>query len=669
MEKKKLLVEDMLKIKVAGEVALSPEGDLAVYVMTSIDKKNNKYCHVLYGAEVGKEPFPLTNGPSDTKPKFSPDGKELAFLSNRSGSSQIWILPVSLGEAKQYTQIKGGVSDFIWLPEGNGFVYLASLNEQGLQKEKDPDPETNLYDKHTKEVRVIENLYYKMDGMGYLSQNRPQLVYQEREQKPVQLTQGPQFVYRLCDVDETGRKILFTSRQDDDWDRNAWSSYLYEYDMEKARVKSMITKDLDVQQAAYSPKGDRIALLATLSDLTGGNTKLYTMPIEGGEPELALPNLDKTLGNLALSDLPLRSSTPIVWGWGAKSVYLPLSEGGKVSLVKIFVDTEKIETIVEGNRVVYSYSLSANCKKIAFAASYMTNPSDLFYLDTENDNPRTRERQLTELNPWLEEYFLSTPEILKARASRKSPEVDLWVMRPKGFKAHESYPAILQIHGGPMLMYGYSFFFEFQLMANMGMGVIFSNPRGSQGYGEEFCTAIAKEWGKLDYNDLLAVRKRALRRHKWIDDNRISVAGGSYGGFMTAWIIGHTDIFKAAICSRPVIHWTSMSGTSDGNWSWYRRFDFILPWEDEKAYRQQSPFTYVDKVKTPVLIEIQEGDLRCPIEQGQMYFSALKYLNKAPVKLVSYPNEFHGMSRNGKPWNKVHRLDQIVDWLVTYGID
>ena len=138
---------------------------------------------------------------------------------------------------------------------------------------------------------------------------------------------------------------------------------------------------------------------------------------------------------------------------------------------------------------------------------------------------------------------------------------------------------------------------------------------------------------------------------------------------MTAWIIGHTDIFKAAICSRPVIHWTSMSGTSDGNWSWYRRFDFVLPWEDEKAYRQQEPFTYVDKVKTPVLIEFQEGYLRCPIEQGQMYFSALKYLNKAPVKLVSYPNEFHGMSRNGKPWNKVHRLDQIVDWLVTYGID
>ena len=669
MQKRLLLREDLLSIQLTGDPQISPEGDWIAYLLMTTNTKENRVESSLFGVKTsGGEPFRLTSGPFDTKPRFSPDGAELAFLSRRSGSMQIWILPVQCGEATQFTNIKGGISDFRWLPAGNGFVYTANLDEKGIEKEDFKEEQTDYYAKYTEDVKVIDNLYYKMDGVGYLTARRPQLVYQQKNEKPVQLTKGPQFVYQLCDIDATGRHILFTSRQDDDWGRNAWSSYLYEYNMEEARVRYLVCKDLEVDQAAYSPKGDRIAFTASKSDTIGGNIMLYLIPMRGGEPEQCVSFFDRTFTNISLCDIALNGSMPLIWGWGAKSVYLPVSDKGNVSLYKIFVDTQKIEPVVAGERTIFSYSLSANCRKIAFAATEFTNPADVYFFDVEQENIRHKEKCLTDVNhDWLEEIQLSTPEKMKARATRKSPEVDLWVMKPTDFTADHPYPAVLEIHGGPMCMYANAFFFEFQLTAANGFGIIFSNPRGSQGYGEEFSTVIAKEWGKRDYEDILSVRKRALRRHKWIDEKRISVAGGSYGGFMTAWIVGHTEKFKSAICSRPVIHWGAMSGTSDGNWAWLRRFDMVAPWEDDKAYKQQSPYSYVDNVITPILIEVQEGDLRCPFEQGQMYFAALKYLNKTPVRFVAYPNEFHGMSRNGKPWHKVHRLAQILNWLNTYG--
>jgi len=669
MQKRLPTKEDLLTILLAGEPQISPEGDWIAYVISSVNAKENRNESSLFGIKAtGGDPFRLTGGPHDYKPRFSPNGKELAFLSKRSGSPQIWILPLQRGEAIQYSAIKGGISDYRWLPDGLGFVYTANLDQKGLEDEKKPDDESDLFIKHTKDVKEIEALYYKMDGMGYLGSRRPQLVYHPKEGSPVQLTFGPQFVYQLCDVDSNGRRILFTSRQDDDWGRNAWASYLYEYNMEEARVRYLVCKDLDVQQATYSPKGDRLAMIASESDVIGGNSRLYILSAQGGEPELSVSYFDRTFSNIALCDIPIMGNTPLIWGWGSKSVYVPVSDSGKVSIYKIFVDTQKIESVVEGDRTIFSYSFSNNCRKIAFAATQFDNPSDIYVFDTDLEGQKTREKKLTDVNKdWLSQIKLSEPEHMKARANRKSPEIDMWVMKPTEFDATKDYPAILEIHGGPMMMYGHAFFFEFQLTAAEGFGVAFSNPRGSQGYGEEFCTVIAKEWGKKDYDDLMAVRKRTLRRHKWIDEKLFSVGGGSYGGFMSAWIIGHTEKFKAAICSRPVIHWAAMAGTSDGNWAWLRRFDMVAPWDDDKAYKQQSPYTYVSNVVTPVLIEVQEGDLRCPFEQGQMYYAALKYLNKAPVKFVTYPNEFHGMSRNGKPWNKVHRLNQIINWLNQYG--
>jgi dipeptidyl aminopeptidase/acylaminoacyl peptidase len=392
------------------------------------------------------------------------------------------------------------------------------------------------------------------------------------------------------------------------------------------------------------------------------NVKLYVIPAAGGEPKDMAPDYDRTFGSVPLSDMPASGTLPLVWALDQQAIVLPSSINGTVHLVQVNLTTGKVKQITEGDRVIYSYSLGAKQDKAVLAVTTPLNPSELYLLDLTTRH----EQRLTEVNKeLLEQLELSEPQRYSFRAEG-GPEVDGWVMKPIGFAEGKTYPAVLEIHGGPMMMYSCSFFFEFQLTAAKGYAVIYTNPRGSQGYGEEFCKAIQYEWGNKDWADVLAGLDAALAENPWIDGSRVGVAGGSYGGYMTAWAVGHTDRFKAANCGRPVVYWAGEVGTTDGGWLWMRRAKGVKPWVDDSWYKQQSPWSYVENMKTPLLIEVQEGDLRCPIEQGQMLYTAVKFLNKAPVKFVRYPNEFHGMSRSGKPWHRVHRLNMIVDWYNQY---
>jgi dipeptidyl aminopeptidase/acylaminoacyl peptidase len=233
-------------------------------------------------------------------------------------------------------------------------------------------------------------------------------------------------------------------------------------------------------------------------------------------------------------------------------------------------------------------------------------------------------------------------------------------MKPAGFEAGKQYPAILYVHGGPMAMYGWTFFFEFQCLAAAGYAVIYTNPRGSQGYGQEFCSCIREDWGNLDYLDVMAGLDAALAAAPWIDRERLGIAGGSYGGFMTNWAVGHTDRFKAAVTQRSVVNEASSVGTSDFGYVDMASYP-TRPWEDMTFYRGVSPLTFVEQIHTPLLIEHQEEDYRCPMEQAEQLYTALKVLRRT-VEFVRYPDSSHGMSRTGKPWLRVYRLRTIRDW-------
>ncbi|PZN07416.1 MAG: peptidase S9 family protein, partial [Bacillota bacterium] len=242
--------------------------------------------------------------------------------------------------------------------------------------------------------------------------------------------------------------------------------------------------------------------------------------------------------------------------------------------------------------------------------------------------------------------------------------LDGWLLRPVGFEPGKKYPAILHIHGGPMFMYGYAFCHELQLLAARGYAVFFTNPRGSQGYGQEFCTAIRGDWGNRDYRDLMACVDAVLERFDFIDPERLGVAGSSYGGYMTNWIVTHTDRFRAAVTMDCIANGYSFFGTSDLGYDDLFGLG-VPPWEDPLRYLEMSPLHHIARCKTPLLIMHSEMDLRCPIEQAEQLYTALK-VRGVPTEFVRFPGESHGLSLGGKPWHRVYRLDRIVEWFDRY---
>ncbi len=663
--KRSVQERDLLKFKLPGEPKLSPAGDRIVFSTTWVNEKDNKYESTIYQVVPGQEPVRLTGSNSDSRPEFSPDGKTLAFLSKRSGSSQIWLLPLSGGEARQLTRVKGGVTQFKWFPDGKSLAFIANITPEGIEPEDKKDDDSDPFVKYNRDVKVITELFYKLDGVGYFSERRPQLcvVSVDEGAEPRQLTYHPYRVGGIADISPDGREIMFTSLRGENYDREAWQQHLWAIPADGGEPEQLVGGEFSVGAGAYSPDGQQVAFTATFVKQMGyDNAKLYVQPRQGGEAREVAPNFDRTFSPIALTDLGAVGSLPLMWANDGASVYAPVSVDGAVRLANVNIASGQVEYLTAHEQVLVGYSFNQDQTKAALAVSNFLNPSDIYLLDVAS----RREERLTSVNEeLLAELELSTPVRYTFRAEG-GPEVEGWVMQPIGFDPAKKYPAVLEVHGGPMMMYGYTFFFEFQLMAAQGYGVIFTNPRGSQGYGEAFCKAIQYEWGGHDYTDVLAGLEAALANNPWIDPERVAIAGGSYGGYMTAWAIGHTNRFKAAICSRPVIHWAAQVGTTDGGWRWMRRAKDVPPWVDDSWYKQQSPWSYMENMQTPVLIEVQENDLRCPIEQGQMLYSGLKFLNKAPVKFVRYPNEFHGMSRNGQPWHRVHRLHMIVDWLRTY---
>lgn len=662
-EQRPIKAEDLQRFQLAGEPQISPCGGSIVYSVTWINKEKNQYDSTLWMVRDGGKPVRFTGGNNDSRPQFSPDGKTVAFLSRRSGQSQVWVMPVDGGEARQVTKIQGGVGQFKWMPDGHGFALLANLTTEGLQPEVKDQEEKDLYKKYNKDVKVIDELFYKLDGVGYFLDRRPELCVQGLCDcaQPKQLTDWPYRAGGIADISPDGKHILFLSMRGEGYDREAWKQQLYRISVDGGEVELVAGGELGIGDASYSPNGEQIAYTGTYpEDMGYDNVKLYVMPSAGGESRVLAPEFDRPFGHLGLSDLAPGANLPLVWANDGQSIFAAASIDGTVQMVQVTC-CGQVKQLTRGDQVVTTFSLNKAQDKVALAISTHTNPSDIFAADLAGEPVR-----LSDVNhDLLAELELAEPERYTYQAEG-GPQVDGWVMKPIGFEAGKQYPAILEVHGGPMMMYSCSFFFEFQLMAAQGYGVIFTNPRGSQGYGEDFCKAIQYEWGNLDYVDVLAGLDVALANNPWIDGDRVAIGGGSYGGYMTAWAVGHTNRFKAAICSRPVVYWAGEVGTTDGGWLWMRRAKGVRPWNDDSWYKQQSPWTYVENMQTPMLLEVQEGDLRCPIEQGQMLFTAVKFLNKAPIRFVRYPNEFHGMSRNGQPWHRLHRLDQIVEWLQKY---
>jgi dipeptidyl aminopeptidase/acylaminoacyl peptidase len=288
-----------------------------------------------------------------------------------------------------------------------------------------------------------------------------------------------------------------------------------------------------------------------------------------------------------------------------------------------------------------------------------THPYEVFVSDGDD------QRQLScENASWLDEVELQPAEAFEA-VSSDGKAVHGWLIKPSGFSDRKKFPLILEVHGGPEAMYSWSFFHEFQFLASRGYGVLYTNPRGSKGYGEAFTARIFADWGNQDFDDCIAAVSKAADL-RWVDSNRLGVTGGSYGGFMTSWIVGHTNQFAAAVATRGCYNFESFYGTSDiGPWFG----DYILGgpvYERRDLYRERSPLTYAPNMRTPILLIHNEGDLRCPMEQAEQLFVQLRRIGKVDTDLIRFPEESHNLSRSGRPDRRVERLERIVGWFDRY---
>ncbi len=649
---RELQAEDLLKLHSVGDVRTSPIEDRVVFVEEWIDPEHNAYCRRIRTIVEHSAPVDLTQGTSDTHPRFRPDGAELAFLRKVDDVAQVWILPLGGGEARQVTRYPGGVDSFAWSPDGSALAVTARVTKDGALAKVD----TALLsprERHTSNVKVITELLHKYDGDGYFDPYRPCLftISLGDNNRSDQLTEHP---YRVSEAQFTpdGMGIVFRSRRGEDYDR-ASDEGLYLVDLTSATITELVLPG--VQAFLLAPDGSLVYSWEDPSAIGYDQPRLYRRAPDETEAQPVVATFAYPIGNEAINDVLSPAGDTLVWDQPGESFFALVSEQGSVEIAHISLASDTLVKVTTGHHVISSFARSIASNDLYAVITTSNQPSEVYRLGDGN------QEQLTSVNAELMSTItFVTPDYFQA-PSPEGHAVDTWVyLPPKTYT--ERVPGIVEIHGGPMAMYAHAFFFEFQLLAAQGFAVIASNPRGSRGYGSTFCAAIFDRWGDRDWADIETAVDAACERHPSIDRESLGIGGGSYGGYMTAWIIGHSDRYRAAVVGRPVTDWVSMVGSSDVGWDEARRAGGKHPWEDDSWYREQSPLTYVHNVHTPVLIEAQEGDLRCPIEQAMEYYTALRFLNQVPVRFVRYPDEFHGMSRNGKPWNRIHRLDEIVAW-------
>jgi dipeptidyl aminopeptidase/acylaminoacyl peptidase len=668
--------EDLYAIKLVEDPQITPDGQRVAYVVVEIDRKTYEYHRSIWVAATnGGEPRRYTAGDNDTTPRWSPDGRSLAFTrapagefkpkseeerNGGEGKPQLWVLPGDGGEARQLTWARWGVSDPVWSPDGAFIVYVEEVGEpddpeaEDARLHEDDGPDA----KHVPAVRRIDRLWNRLDGKGWIYERRSHLFRIRSEGgQPEQLTDGD-WDEGSPAVSPDGTRIAFTS--DRTAERWSWpANDIWVLDLPSKRLTRLTDETVYAAFPAWSPDGRQVAFTAARRRKEDGYTELVVAEVDApGQTRKLTKDFLPTFSDWALDDQRVGHGAPIYWSTNGREIYAQASGRGSTLVYAIPAKGGTPRLVVGGQRRIYSLSMDRERQRIAFASSESSTPGDLYVDDSGGGG----EARLTELNAYLFRDIDLAPYQEFTFKGADGWDIQGWIVRPN--VGGERPPAILEIHGGPMAMYSWSFFFEFQLLASHGYAVVFTNPRGSTGYGRAFSAAVNNDWGGKDFQDVMAGIDAAVA-NGWVDPDRLGVAGGSYGGYMTNWTVGHTDRFKAAVTMRCVSNLASIFGTGDIDWILTIDSMDAVPWKDLDRLMAHSPITYVEKITTPLLILHGERDLRCPVSEGEQLFTALKLLGRE-VRMVRFEGQSHDLSRNGHPRSRVIRLRHIVSWFISH---
>lgn len=640
---------DLTRIRVASDPRISPDGRRVAFVVTTLSEERDEYLSQVWVVDAaGGAPSPLTQGPlRDTAPRWSPDGTRLAFLSEQPGrkKAQLWVMPADGGEPVRLTDLPDGAASPAWSPDGTRLAFVSRVGGQ-------PEPEDPAERERSRPARVITVLKYRMNGEGFTYDRRPHLftVAAGGGQAPVQVTDGD-FADEHPAWSPDGRLLAFGSARHDDRDHDQ-AADVWVLPADGGEPRRLTDTAGPAGWPVFAPDGRAVAYVGHRHGGDAARTlRVWRVAVQGGAPVCLTAGLDRTC-------LPFFTRLPPVFTPDGRFVLFAVEDRGGVHLYRVAAAGGRApERLVGGERQLTGYSVSGDGAWIAFAATDPVSPAEVFLCRADG----TGERRLTDLNrEWKAAVTLARPE--RFGFERAGFAVDGWVMRPPGLPPGGRCPALLNIHGGPASQYGHGFFDEFQVYAGAGYGVVYTNPRGSQGYGEAFARAVIGDWGGGDHADVMAGLDEALRRFDWLDPARLGVMGGSYGGFLTSWIVAHTDRFAAACSERALNACLSFFGTSDIGHHFAPAYSGgPPPWQDPAWYLERSPLTYAKDIRTPLLIVHAEDDLRCPPEQAEQLFVALRSQRKEAV-LVRFPGEHHDLSRTGRPRHRLERFRILLDW-------
>jgi dipeptidyl aminopeptidase/acylaminoacyl peptidase len=647
---------DVFDLQWASDPQISPDGRSIAYVRMSFDIKSDRSRGVVWlvGTD-GRHARPLSSAATSTKPRWSPDGTRLAYLgAGADGSTQLFVYWTDSGVTAAISNFTESPSSLAWSPDGRwlGFTMPVAAERKPLKVDLPEAPKTAHW---ADPPKLIDRMVFRSDGEGYLPNVFSQLFIIGADGGAArQLTQGDFDHSGTPAFDVDGKSVLIAANRRADADYEPIDSEIYRVDLSDGSIHALTDRRGPDHHPVVSPDGKHIAYLGFDDKRLGYQaTQLYVMDSDGTHSHSLTPKLDRD----AAAPCWTGDSRQLIFQYGdhGSTKIAAVDFGGKMRVLADDLGGNDITrpysggsfSVAAGGR--FAYTKASSLAPAALATG--TSPRDVATLTALSD---TLLRQRT----------LGTIEELSFESSVDRRRIQGWIVKPPGFDPARKYPLLLEIHGGPFASYGPSFAAEIELYAAAGYVVLYLNPRGSTGYGEEFADLIHHDYPDNDYGDLMSGVDAVIGRG-YVDVQRLFVTGGSGGGVLTAWIVGHTDRFRAAVVVKPVINWASFVLTADMTNYFYRYWFAGFPWDDVQSYWKRSPLAYVGDVRTPTMLMTGEADYRTPSSEAEQFYQALK-LRKIDTALVRVPNASHDIS--ARPSLLIDKVAYVLAWLKTHDV-
>ena len=647
-EYRRFEAEDVFTLEWAADPQVSPDGSRIAYLRTAYDKRLDRPVGALWLIDAdGGNHRPLITDHGVSSPRWSPDGERIAYRASGENGPELRVRFLDDGADFAVAQFIESPGPFAWSPDGKQLAF--SMFVPGKPPSFATAPSAPEGADWAEPVRVFDDMTYRFDGQGWLREGAYHLFVVSAEGgEPRQLTDGDHDFGDPTWLDAD--TLLGVANENPDADLDPIESEIFAIELDSGERRALTSRDGPDFAPSISPDGRRIAYLGYDDQVQAyQQSRLYIMQADGsGARELA-----------ADFDHPLSSAE---FAPDGRSIYATAEVFGHTALVQIGLDgnvrtlTEDVGGTSLGRPYASgAYSVGGNRSGVlAFTRQSPDRPADLAVIQGRSDA-----RTLTDLNSdALDHIDLATLEEIQVESSHDGRNIEAWVAKPPGFEADGSYPMIIEIHGGPFAMYGPSFAAEIQRFAAEGYVVVYANPRGSTGYGDDFAQQIDLAYPGHDYDDLMSVVDELVDR-RYVDPERLFITGGSGGGVLTAWSVGKTDRFAAAASIKPVINWASMATSADIGAFVVRHWLRTTPWEDPDLYFRLSPISLAGKVTTPTLLMVGEEDWRTPTWEAEQFYGALK-LQKVPTALIRVPGSSHYIA--ARPSHLIAKTDNIMGW-------